>query len=210
MEVSSVAGGSTSFALTGAADQRWMAIEAVARRSYCAQVMPRRDAVDRATPTLSALRADGATLLGGGTPGAVRACFVAPASETVLFKVTQTDVGERRYRLTSVETTQWANWFFIGGDYSSFTLLRNVTDATLYVTLTWRGANGIVAGTESVAIGAGGVYHRDARAAASAAIAGSVEVAYTGEPQALVGSQTTLSATTGLSFDTIFMQRHPW
>ena len=37
--------------------------------------------------------------------------------------------------------------------------------------------------------------------------AGSVEIAHTGEPQALLGSQTTLSVLTGLSFDTVLFQR---
>jgi hypothetical protein len=45
---------------------------------------------------------------------------------------------------------------------------------------------------------------------ACVAAAGSVEVAHDGSPEAIVGSQTTLSSITGLSFDTILFQRKTW
>jgi hypothetical protein len=65
-----------------------------------------------------------------------------------------------------------------------------------------------VVGTRTVAIPARGVSFYEARANTDGtAAAGSVEVAHDGEPDALVGSQTTLSPATGLSFDTITMQR---
>src|SRR5207249_3878447 len=111
------------------------------------------------------------------------------------------------YVLTLAETTLWANWFFIGGDYSAYIILRNTTDTTVHSTITWRGADGASVGTVSVAIPAGAVKFYDARTNTNGAAAGSVEIAHDGEPQALVGSATTLSATTGLSFDTLTMQR---
>ena len=46
--------------------------------------------------------------------------------------------------------------------------------------------------------------------AACPAFAGSVQIAHSGSPEAIVGSQTTLSTSTGLSFDTLFFQRHAW
>jgi hypothetical protein len=124
--------------------------------------------------------------------------------------VTQTDSGPRSYRFTVVETTLWTNWFFVGSDYSSYTLLRNTTATDIHATLTWRDANGTAVASESVTIAGRAIVYRDARASAAGAIAGSVEVAHDGQREALVGSQTTLSATTGLSFDTIFMQRRGW
>ena len=75
-------------------------------------------------------------------------------------------------------------------------------------TITWRAADsGAVVGQLRVAIPPRGIQYYDAKSVVSGASVGSVEVAHDGEPQALVGSQTTLSAATGLSFDTIFMQR---
>jgi hypothetical protein len=185
----------------------WSAIDAVAGRSYCAQLAPAAAAQLPSTPAIIALRADGVTPLAGGADPR-RSCVIAPESEAILFKVTQSDASPRSYALAVTETTLWSNWFFIGGSYSSFTLLRNTTDALVNATITWRADTGVVVGTKTVAIPPRGVIFNEARANTDgSAAAGSVEVAHDGEPEALVGSQTTLSATTGLSFDTITMQR---
>jgi hypothetical protein len=47
----------------------------------------------------------------------------------------------------------------------------------------------------------------DARGVVTGAISGSADVAHDGELQALVASQTTLSASAGLSFDTLMIDR---
>jgi hypothetical protein len=202
-------GARTAVNLANAAAAYWSSIDVVAGRSYCARLAPATTAQLPSTPALVALRGDGVTLLAGGA-GARQACFIAPASETILFKLTQTDASARSYTLGVAETTLWANWFFIGGDYSSYTLLRNTTDANVHATITWRSTGGVAVSTESVTVPAHGGVFRDARATASgSAIAGSVEVAHDGEPQGLVGSQTTLSGVTGLSFDTLLLQRNP-
>ena len=209
-----VAGTRTTFNLTSATDVRWTSSELVGGRSYCAQVVANRTAVTRATPTLTALRADATTPLGAS---GIEICFAAPATETALFRLTQADASTRSYRLAVTETTLWANWFFVAGDYSSFTLLRSTGDAQINATITWRDASGAVAtaGTLpnpfNVIINPGGTVFANARdhVDASTVTAGSVEVAYDNVPQGLVGSQTTLSGTTGLSFDTLMMSRIP-
>ena len=202
----SVAGRNSQFTLANAAAENWSSIDAVGGRSYCAQLAPAQTEQSRATPSLRALRADASTLLAGG-PSATRACFIAPATETVLFKAIQADGTPRAYVLNVIETTLWANWFFTGGDYSGYIILRNTTEVSVNATMTWRGTDGASGGTVSVAIPPGGVKFFDARTTAAGVAAGSVEVGHDGEPQALVGSATTLSATTGLSFDTVTMQR---
>jgi hypothetical protein len=137
-------------------------------------------------------------------------CFTAPATEPAVVQVTHAFRTPRTYRLRIVETTLWADWFYIGGGYSSFTLLRNTTAAPVTATLTWRADTGAIAGTLTVTIPARGMVSYDARTASGGATGGSVDVAHDGEPEALAGSQTTLSATTGLSFDTPLFQRAPW
>jgi hypothetical protein len=146
----------------------------------------------------------------GTASGTPRVCFVASTTETVFIKVSQSDTGGRIYLLDAVETTLWANWFYIGASYSSFTLLRNTTGSAVDATITWRADSGTVVGSVSVAVPAYGVVFYDARFMTSGVRsgAGSVEVAHNGEPQAIVASQTTLSAATGLSFDTLFFQRN--
>jgi hypothetical protein len=197
--------------LADAADRSWLAVEAVGGRSYCAEVGPAATEANTATPTLTVLRADATTVLAGGQAGARRACFVGPATETALVQVAQADGSVRAYRVRAVETADWTDWFFIGGPYSSYTLLRNTTSAAVTAQITWRGDSGAVVGTLTVAIPAHGVVYYDARTTTNGtASAGSVEVAHDGEPQALMGSQTTLAPATGLSFDTVFFQRRAW
>jgi hypothetical protein len=202
-----VPGTRTRFSLANALDQHWASIEAVAGRSYCAQVTPGVTAINASTPSLSAFRSNGTTPL--GPSGTRRTCLVAPATESVLFKTTQSDGSVRLHVLSVIETTLWANWWFVGGDYSSYTILRNTMGAEVTATIAWRGLTGELVGTETLVVPAGGVMFRDARQVTSGSTAGSVEIAHSGEPQALEGSQTTLSATTGQSFDTVMGRRAP-
>ena len=201
-------GSRSSFSLSGAtaADVNWTSIEVVAGRSYCGQLAPDRTAVTPASPTLTAWRANAVTSLATGT---TQVCFVAPATETALFRVTQADAGPRSYRLLASETTLWSNWYFVGGSYSSYTLVRNTLTVPLHVTITWRSDAGVMVSTEAVTIPGGGTVFRDARGKTGSSATGSVEVAHDGPPSAAVGSQTTLTAATGLSFDTVMMQRIP-
>jgi len=201
-----LAGTRNRFDVAGASGARWTSLEAVAGRSYCGELSPAPTEQSAATPSLRAFHADATTLLSGG-PGATRACFIAAADETVLFKATQADGSARGYLLVLSETTLWADWFFTSGDYSGYIILRNTTSSTVNATITWRGTGGSAAGSLSVAIPAGAVRYYDARTYAAGITAGSVEIAHDGEPQAIVGSATTLSPTTGLSFDTVLMQR---
>jgi hypothetical protein len=201
------AGQRVAVTLAGAGDEHWVSMETVAGRSYCVRVAPGPRSITPAAPVLAAFRADGSTSLGGGAGVNARVCFVAPATESVRFRLTQTDSGPRSYQVSTVETTLWGNWFFTGADYASYTILRNTTSAAVAATLTWRSLAGTIVGTEAVAVPAGEVLFRNARTAMNGTTAGSVEVAHDGDPQALVGSQTTLSAVTGQSFDTILVQR---
>ena len=204
-----VPGRQAPFTLSSSTDQYRRSFEAVAGRSYCILVgADRASARAGPAPLVLSRRADDVTPLGVSDTG--RLCFIAPASETVIVSIGQSDSVFRANRFVVVETTLWANWFFTGGNYSSYTLLHNTTPVDAHATLTWRNEAGVVAGTQSLTIPAHGVLFVDARVAAPGAVAGSVEVAHDGEPQDLVGSQTTLSAVTGLSFDTVMMQRKPW
>jgi hypothetical protein len=200
-------GDRSSFTLANASAEMWSAVETVGGRSYCAELAAGANAQEAATPVVTALRADGTTILAGGGSGDTHACFVAPVNETTLIKVAQADASVRSYRLRLIESTLWSNWFFVGGTYSSYTLLRNTGDADINATITWRADSGAVVGSFVTVVPAHGVVYYDARTMTTAALAGSVEVGHDGPPQGLVGSQTTLTPSTGLSFDTVMMQR---
>jgi len=204
------AGTRSRFTLADDTASNLSVLEAVAGRSYCAGVAPDPGETSAATPAITILRADNSTTV---TTGTMQACFVAPATETMFVRVTQAEATARAHSLQLRESTLWANWFFASGGYSSFTLLRNTTTASVNVAITWRSTAGAqLAGPLPVAIPAGGVVIYDALTYAGAGTAGSVEVGHDGDVEAIVGSQTTLAPTTGLSFDTIAFQRvsPPW
>lgn len=214
---------------SGATATRYYDAQVVANRSYCAEATASETEANPADPTLTLYHADQSTVFGtdsGATtePKAginARVCFVSSATETMYIQLTPASATfeNREYTLRFVETTLWTNWFFTGGDYSSFTLLRNTTNLAVVANLRWKAASGADVGTPvlSLSIPANGVVIYDARSimscpapAACAASSGSVEVAHSGSPEAIVGSQTTLSGSTGLSFDTLFFQRRAW
>jgi hypothetical protein len=96
--------------------------------------------------------------------------------------------------------------------------MRNTTNAAVTADLRWRAVNGSVVGTQlGQIIPANGTVFYNARDVMSCPFptpcvnaAGSVEIAHTASPEAIVGSQTTLASSTGLSFDTLLFQRRTW
>jgi len=202
------AGTRSTFTLADNTAVNTSSIETVAGRSYCAEVGAAPAETSAASPAVTVLRGDNATVIGSGS---TRVCFVASFSETTLIRVTQSNVAPRMHRLLVRETTLWANWYFVGTGYSSYTLLRNTSGAAVNVVITWRDGTGATVGAPvSTAIPAGGEVYYNAVGNAGASVFGSVEIARDGDPQAIIGSQTTLAPTTGLSFDTIAFPRIAW
>jgi hypothetical protein len=214
--------------LTAASPTRYYLTMAVQGRSYCVEASGAEGEANYTDPILTVFAADQTTVLGTDNDtqaeprglSAARVCFIASTSGNFFIELKPNTTGpiatDAEYTMRVVETTLWANWFFVGGDYSSFTLVRNTTNSTISATLSWRGAGGAVAATRTLPVPANGMLVLNARDVLSCGAgvctpgSGSVDIAHTGSPEALVGSQTTLSAMTGLSFDTVFFQRRPW
>jgi Metallo-peptidase family M12B Reprolysin-like/Viral BACON domain len=204
------AGTRSRFTIADNTSSNLSTLEAVGNRSYCTEVAAAVVESSAATPGIEVFRSDGTTGIANGTR---RACFVAPFTETTVVAVTQSEATPRSHVLRIHETTLWANWFFTGGDYSSFTLLRNTTNGVIHATLVWRDLAGTQRGSAlNITLPAGGDALYDARTQAGVGpgVSGSVEIAYDGETEGLLVSQTTLSAATGLSFDTLARPRAPW
>jgi hypothetical protein len=216
--------------ITSGNPTRYYDVPVVTGRSYCAEASASEQELNAGAASLSVFR-QSTSPLGGTTDtgstvepkgiGASRICFISPATETMF--VTLTDglltAGGIEYSLRVVETTLWSNWFFVAADYASWTLLRNTTNTAVTVNVTLRRPDGTSVGTPVTgqAIPGNGIYFVNARGimacdfpTACANANGSVEVAHTGSPDAIVGSQTTLSGGQGLSFDTLFFQRRAW
>ena len=202
---------------------KWFKYVPHAGRSYCAEVGSGADtsgAVEAvsADPVVEIFASDGTTSLADNYDAAMepesilgaRACFIAPSTPTFYVKVTDFASGTFIYRMRVVETTLWASWFFIGGDYNSFVLLRNTTNSPVNYTITWRNPAGTVIGTRSGTVAGNAALGINARSHISNPAVnfnGTVEIGHDGSPQALVGQVTSLSASTGLGYDSTLFQR---
>jgi hypothetical protein len=205
--------------------QAWFSFPSIKGRSYCAEaVMGRTQNVfdgnnnpigaiynHDATTEIASLDITGLNEPGGGFNS--RACWIAPTSEVELMKViSSSSTISTTYAIRVVETTLFSNWFFVGGDYSAYTLLRNTTNLGVFYTVNWRNATGGIVSSVSGILLAHGSAYVDARSQSGAlgAVSGTVEIVHNGSMDAIVASTTTLSAATGLSFDTVFVKRTAW
>lgn len=219
---------------TTVVDYKWYVFGARSGRSYCVETSAYQffeNGTNGAADTaILVYRADGTTIIvsnddtideplsgtnyhpPSGNYGLSRACFIAQNNEQTFISLAGFNAGSNNYTARLVETTLFSNWFFLGGDYQSYTLLRNTTNQPVSCVIVWRNAEGnAVSAVEGVLPPNGSIYKngRDF-SGALAATSGTVEVFHTGAPDAIVASTTVLSLTTGLSFDAPFMKRTPW
>jgi hypothetical protein len=220
----------------------WYLYDIVPGRSYCVEAVA-ADAGDWGSPTspanvieypiildpaLTVFGADTVGVLavgddGVGEPPAAgngRACYIPTAPGPNYGAVRNEPhalegAGQpwRQFRVRVVETTLFSDWFYVGADYSAYTLIRNSMDSGLNYVVNWRNAGGaVVATTGMLPLAGNGTMFFDARSFAGALAVGhgSVEIAHTGPPGAISASTTVLSATTGLSFDAPFTARPTW
>ena len=220
-------GGTPSEAfLDDASPERWYRTGVVAGRSYCVETQGGVHFDTSATAfsidtIVTVFKIDAVTVIVGDDDAAdepqgsrvSRACFTAAVSEAVLVRVIRFFTGDTfAIRVRMVETTLFSNWFFVGGDYSAWTLLRNTTNGSFTYTVNWRNSVGTIVGSSSGTIGGDDSVAIDARSIAGALAAGSgtVDVAHNGSPDAIAASTTVLSGSTGLSFDAPFIKRQSW
>jgi hypothetical protein len=133
--------------------------------------------------------------------------------EQIFIRVSAAAAGTAfNVRVQMVETTLFSNWFFVGSDYITYTLIRNTTNFPLAYGIRWRNAAGTVLQNDSGILPANGSIAVNARSypAVVTGIAGTVDIIHLGPPDALVASSTVISTTTGLSFDAPFMTRKTW
>jgi hypothetical protein len=111
-----------------------------------------------------------------------------------------------------VETTLFSPWYFVssGAGYDGFIEIRNSTSHTATgVVVTVFRDDGAVAGSTTLTIPANGTALVPASSLNPNGF-GSVQIAHREMPGSLTGNVTTLSSTTGLSFDSPFTSRMEW
>ena len=210
----------------GTHTERWYHLSSTQGRSYCAETQGGvifDDSVDSAIDTVLTIYDGNATTVIASNDDAIglepagfllsRACWVAPDSGAEYIKVTPKTGGQSfNFRLHLVETTLYSNWFFLGGDYNAFVLLRNTTKVSVNFTINWRdGTGAIVASMPGTLAGNAGTFKnaRDFPAAINA-VTGTVEIVHDGSAGAIMATSTILSLTSGISFDTSFHARPVW
>ena len=124
------------------------------------------------------------------------------------------DLATNSFRIHVEETTLLSNWFFVGGDYYAFTLLRNTTSLItgsngIFDRINWRNSAGAIIASENGVLPPNGSVYKNGRdyPAVLAAVSGTVEIIHDGPADAIVASTTVMSPSTGLSFDAPFIRR---
>lgn len=202
----------------------WFKLQAVTDRSYCVEAGNFEGSFgDKLVdPSLFVYRQDTTTFITSNDDAVheplgffgARACWVMTlSSQTVFVRLTSSLTVNAPTTLRFVETTLFCPWFFIAGDYNSFSLIRNTSSTLLTgVVVRWRSLSGVLSASTTVNISPNGTVILNARDFVDPGVfsSGSVEIAHTGAPDQLKGSTTTLSGTTGLGFDALFEQRRNW
>jgi hypothetical protein len=214
----------TVFIDDAANNQKWFRYELRANRSYCVEagagLTQSSDSNTFDDTIVTVFRGDAATVIGSqddtvAEPDSFRGsrvCFIAPLDGTTYVRITDFSGGTYTYRMRLVETTLFASWFFIGGDYNAFTLLKNTTTTSISYIMTWRNAAGTIVGSTAGVVPANGGVGINAKTFVNPAVTinGTVEITHTASPEGLVGQVSSLSTTTGLNFDSTIFQRKPW
>jgi hypothetical protein len=216
-----VPGGSTHLGVLAVdGEVRWYTFQAKANRAYSITLenLTSRDIgaiglgtlqTDCAGTPLSAWSTwDSEPVNGTPTSGGDRKSVVPNADTTINIPVGP-QAASLSFQIRVEETTLFSNWFYVGGEYSPYTLIRNTTASSVGYTILWRNGAGAVVASQSGVLAPNGSVYKNGRdfSGVLAAGTGTVEILHNGTPDAIVASTTILSTTTGLSFDAPFVKR---
>jgi len=211
--------------------ERWYQVGFVQGRSYCVMTMQNDVSVDTATT-------DTRTYVYSDSAGTVqvffnddnfaepvsgwfsRNCFIWTLATNLdarlKVNIATAPLATQYLRFRVVDTTINSPWFFVDGptSYNGWIELANTTNTAVQLTVTIRNGAGSTLGTpQTRVISAYGNNLLNARTDFGSTIAsgsGSVQIAHDGAPGAIVGNVTSMSATTGLSFDSPMTRRQSW
>jgi hypothetical protein len=205
------------------ATSRFYAIGVVPGRSYCAETGAADFGTDEADTGLNIRNAGNTSLFASSDDypsepsadlsqfGPSRACWVALAangSKNVVEEFDFSGTANRKFRV--VDTGMWCPWFFVGGGFDAFVLIKNTTNVALNVQTSLYNTAGVQIGTTvSQTIPANGSLNYQLSTAPFSVVSnsGTLQISHNGPPGALVANTTTLSFGQGVSFDTPFSGR---
>ena len=109
------------------------------------------------------------------------------------------------FSIRVTDTTLRSPWFFLAGDYNTFVIVTNTNGTAVHGLVHFWAPTGALLGTAAVDLPANSTVAVSGREAAPATSSGSISLEHDGPDGAVTASATTLSATTGLSFDSPFV-----
>jgi hypothetical protein len=212
--------GSTSSGTLGGApfDFNWFRYRVRAGRSYCVEVDNGAADTSIRDPFLAVYHADASTFIGqnddidGDEPGGhflSRVCYIATATEDNLALVSATAANiAGGFRLRVVDTTLFCPWFFSGSGFEAFVLIKNTTSTPHTARVTLSSPSGVAVSSPATgSVPGNGSYNLQVSAPPPtgfglASANGGVFIAHDGPPGSLIANVTSLSFSSGVSFDT--------
>ena len=215
--------------------QRYYFTGFVQGRSYCVEVQPNSSSIDVGFDSQTFVFADtAATAVLSGDDDWYREPYAAYYSKNCFIWTAATDsfrllnvqaVGGRpapaplatfNFRFRIVDTALTGPWFFVDGPstYNGFIEIANTTTDPVTITVTIRNSSGATIGVpQTRGVPGYGNLALNARTDFGVTVAnggGSVQIAHDGPPGAIFANVTSLSALTGLSFDSPLTRRQNW
>lgn len=215
--------------------ERYYTVGLFQGRSYCVEVQPNQNQIDTFVDAQTHIFTDAtaATVFATGDDWArepyaglyPKMCFIwtSPTDPARLINIQECcgrgapvpgDTFNFRFRI--VDTTLNGPWFFVNtpSSYNAFIEITNTTSSPTNISVTIRNGGGAQIGTPFTLLMPG--YSNialNARTDFGAVIAdgsGSVQIAHDGPPGGIYANVTSLSALTGLSFDSPLSRRQNW
>jgi hypothetical protein len=143
--------------------------------------------------------------------GPSRVCEIVATSGVRLVRLSDHSVGAQQWKLKINDTTLFAPWFFSGGGFESFVLVKNTTSTATTVRIALYNTSGTFLASASGTAPANGNYNLQVSSIfGSGSFAGGVAIAHNAAPGGVVASVTSLNFASGVSFDTQASPRQDW
>jgi len=155
----------------------------------------------------------GAGTLGEGFPkGGLGSTFTSTTDNAGFIRIVNQAASTQTATVIVLDTTLASPWYFVspGGGYDAYVEVRNHSTSFVSTTIRAYAASGTLAGSTTVSLPANGNTVVTVSSLGVSTGSGSVTITHNALPGSIVANTTTLSVTTGLSFDSPFAPRMVW
>jgi len=150
---------------------------------------------------------------GEGFPkGGFGSTFTSTTSNPSFIRIVNQAGSTQTATVVVLDTTLASPWYFVspGAGYDAYVEVRNHSTGTVSVTIRAYAATGVLAGSTTVNLPPNGNTFVQISTLGISSGSGSTTITHNAMPGSIVANTTTLSALTGLSFDSPFTPRMVW